>query len=377
MAELLLYSEIGDWGMSARDFIAQCQAVPASEEITLRINSPGGNITEGFAMISEIRRRGNVVASIDGLAASMASLVAIACKHVRMADGAMMMIHRGQWYAQGDAEDLRDAADTLEKFEEAGVRMYAEKTGLSEKRIREMLADETWLTAREAMALGFVDEISEPLSAAAKATAVSAMKALNLTQGLARMDTTASTATDTTAHDCRTHWHSTESDTPDTTQTPDTTAAAADHVTADAAATAPVEPSGEVIVDTSAITSAPAASVEVDGLVARFREQSAALLAAQTEIASAKQRIAELERSTAELSALRQNFDRLKASVGLMPAQVIPAIAPVAPDQDEEFVKAWNAAPTAGERTALSKRDDARFRRLSAAGSLSLSLHKH
>ncbi len=97
----------------------------------------------------------------------MASAIAMAGDHVRIAQNGMVMIHNPWNVAVGDAEDLRKAAEVLDKFGTSLVGIYAQKTGLDEAEIRSMMDEETWLNADEALARGFVDEIIAPVEASA------------------------------------------------------------------------------------------------------------------------------------------------------------------------------------------------------------------
>ena len=165
-AEVTLYDEIGAWGISAKEFIKDLAGIKG--HINLRLNSPGGSITDGTAIISALKRhQGGFTAWVDGLAASMASVIACAADRCYMAEGAMMMVHRASTISMGDAADLRKDADLLEKFEKSLVNVYAKKTGMSEPEINAMLEAETWLNPLEAIALGFCDGISETPAAVA------------------------------------------------------------------------------------------------------------------------------------------------------------------------------------------------------------------
>lgn len=100
-----------------------------------------------------------VTAHIDGLAASAATFIACACDEVRMADGAFWMIHQASTFAWGDAEQLRDTANLLDKADDSIVADYAAKTGQDAQQLRDWMAAETWFTAAEAKAAGFADVV--------------------------------------------------------------------------------------------------------------------------------------------------------------------------------------------------------------------------
>ena len=165
-AEILLYGVIGDDGywdeVTSKEFAEQLKEVEDAETISVRINSPGGDVFAGQAIYSMLKRcKAQIVVYIDGLAASIASLVAMAGDKVIMPKNSMMMIHKPWTISAGNANDMRQQADTLDKVEESMLAAYVEKTGLAEDEIKQLLADETWLTASMALEKGFCDEIEE------------------------------------------------------------------------------------------------------------------------------------------------------------------------------------------------------------------------
>lgn len=166
MKTILIYDEIrsGD----ARSYLAQLAG--AHGELTVRINSPGGAVSDGIAIYNALARfPGRVAVLIDGLAASIASLIAMAGDTVQIADNALLMIHAPWTITEGDAAELRDVADVLDLHAEAMVSGYAEKSGKSRAEILKIMNQETWFTAEEALAAGFVDEIVVPAEMAALA----------------------------------------------------------------------------------------------------------------------------------------------------------------------------------------------------------------
>jgi ATP-dependent protease ClpP protease subunit len=168
-SDITIYDAIGAGGVSAKQFIKDLAGIKG--HINLRLNSPGGSITDGAAIIAALKRHtAGFTAWVDGLAASMASVIACAADQCYMAEGSMMMIHRAATVSMGDAADLRKDADLLEKFEKSLVNVYVKKTGLSADEINMMLSAETWLDPLEAIALGFADGISETPDATALAT---------------------------------------------------------------------------------------------------------------------------------------------------------------------------------------------------------------
>lgn len=169
-ATLYIYSEIGSYESNSRALKSMLDSVKEVKTLHVRIHSPGGNVFEGTAMYNLLRRfAGTVITHVDGLAASMATIIALAGSKVYMADNALFMIHNPSGGVYGEETDLLKVADLLKKLKEQLADVYVEKTGMDKAKILKMMADETWLTAKEAKALGFVDETGKSVfSAAAK-----------------------------------------------------------------------------------------------------------------------------------------------------------------------------------------------------------------
>ncbi|MVX93412.1 hypothetical protein GQF58_27485, partial [Escherichia coli] len=154
--EITLYEPIE--GVTARQFRDSLMA--AKGPVTVAINSGGGNVTDGMAMFNALRTyKGHTVARIDGIAASMATIVALGARRIVMADNGWWMIHNQWGVFVGESEDLRKKADMMEKIGKAMLDTYVAKTGLPESEIKAMMDAETWLTAEEAKEKGFIDEI--------------------------------------------------------------------------------------------------------------------------------------------------------------------------------------------------------------------------
>jgi len=174
-AKIEIYDEIGGWGVSAADFKKEFTGLGDVESIELSIHSPGGSVIDGWAIYNIIKSsKARVVAKIEGLAASMATIVCCAADSIEMPANAFFMVHNPSGFTFGGAEDMRDYADLLDKME-AGIRSaYVSKTGQSEEVIDKLMAEETWLTGVEAKELGFVDVVTDALEMAALTGAVSA-----------------------------------------------------------------------------------------------------------------------------------------------------------------------------------------------------------
>lgn len=157
-----IYEEIDSfWGVSAQSFVKELNDIKAST-IHVRINSPGGSFFDGMAIYNALRRHpASIVSHVDGLAASSASIIALAGDRVVMGEGSFLMIHNAWGVAMGDGDELREMADVLDKITGSIVDVYAKHTGKSVAQIQEMMAAETWLSADEAVAEGFANETEE------------------------------------------------------------------------------------------------------------------------------------------------------------------------------------------------------------------------
>ena len=168
-AEISIYDEIGFWGVSAASFAQDLKNCGNNlKQINLHIHSPGGDVFDGIAIYNLLKNHpANVTVHIDGLAASMASVIAMAGNEVIMPENAMMMIHKPWGIQGGDAEDMRKYADLLDKVENTLIPAYASKTGKTPEELAEMLSAETWLNGKECVEQGFADKLAEPLVAMA------------------------------------------------------------------------------------------------------------------------------------------------------------------------------------------------------------------
>jgi ATP-dependent protease ClpP protease subunit len=169
-AEITLFDEIGFGGTSAKAFISDLKKL-SGQRVHLRINSVGGSVVEGTAIYNALRRhKGGLTVHVEALAASMASVVAMAGDEVAIADNALLMIHNPWSMSMGDADDLRKEADVLDKLKSTLVNAYKRKTGMDADEISDMMNEETWLGAEEAVAFGFADYIEDGMEAAASIT---------------------------------------------------------------------------------------------------------------------------------------------------------------------------------------------------------------
>ena len=167
VVEISIYDEIGDYGTSAKQFIDDLKSV-GSKDITIRMNSVGGSVFDGLAIYNVLRsHQGYVKVKIEGLSASIASIIALAGDDIEMAENGFFMIHNPFGKSMGGADDMRKTADLLDKIKQELINIYANKTQLSEETISSMMDEETWLTSQEAKEMGFIDGITEPIKIAA------------------------------------------------------------------------------------------------------------------------------------------------------------------------------------------------------------------
>lgn len=169
--EVYIYDQIGMnfWGegIAAKAIIEELNSID-TDAIHVHVNSPGGSVFDGVAIFNALQRhKATITVYVDGLAASIASIIALAGNKVVMADNALFMIHNPWGWAMGTAEDMRREADVLDKIRDTLVGTYAAKTGKGAPELEQMLNDETWMTAKEALAHGFIDEIGNRVEAAA------------------------------------------------------------------------------------------------------------------------------------------------------------------------------------------------------------------
>jgi ATP-dependent Clp endopeptidase proteolytic subunit ClpP len=167
-AEVLIYDEIGAYGVTAKGFLAELGAIPNDAALDLRLNSPGGSVFDAVAIFNALKRHaGEITVWIDGIAASAASYIAMAGDSVVMPQNAFLMIHDPSGLVMGTAEDMRSTAEALDKVKGSLIQGYAAKSGKPDAEIAALMAAETWLDAQEALALGLIDRIAEPVKLAA------------------------------------------------------------------------------------------------------------------------------------------------------------------------------------------------------------------
>ncbi|MCJ0806657.1 ClpP-like prohead protease/major capsid protein fusion protein [Vibrio vulnificus] len=166
--EIYIYDEIGGWGITAQQFARDLKSRGDVRNIVLRIHSPGGDVFEGMAIYNLLSQHpAYITVYIDGLAASMASVIAMVGDLVIIPTNAGIMVHKPWGIQGGDADDMRRYADLLDKVEDSLVSAYTKKTGKTADEIKTLLDAETWMFGQEAVDMGFADTVAEPLQAAA------------------------------------------------------------------------------------------------------------------------------------------------------------------------------------------------------------------
>ena len=161
---LSIFDDIGAYGVSAKSFLNDLRTV-TTDEVDVEINSPGGDVFAGLAIYNGLRASGKKInVKVLGLAASAASLVAMAGDTIEMPENAFMMIHNPWGFAMGGADEMRNTADVLDKIGTGLVSTYAKRTGKTDQEIAALLDAETWMTAQEAVDAGFATSVTPALA---------------------------------------------------------------------------------------------------------------------------------------------------------------------------------------------------------------------
>lgn len=161
MAEVFVYGDIGGWmdGIGAEEFARELKALKVTD-ITARINSGGGSVFEGQAIYNSLVNhpaRVNVV--IDGIAASIASVIAMAGDNISITEGSHIMVHKPWSMAVGDANSMRKEAEVLDSLESGIIDIYAARTGKSREKLEKWVSEETWFKGAAAVDAGFADNV--------------------------------------------------------------------------------------------------------------------------------------------------------------------------------------------------------------------------
>ena len=172
-AEIVIYDEIGAsfWGESitAKQFLDDLTALGDVKNITLRINSPGGDVFDGVAIHNALKNHGaRITAHVDGIAASIASYIAMAAHKIVMPSNAFMLIHNAAGFVFGSADDMRSMAADLDRIDKSITATYATRSGSKPSIIKSLMAEDRLLDAIEAKDLGLADEVVKEVKLAAQ-----------------------------------------------------------------------------------------------------------------------------------------------------------------------------------------------------------------
>lgn len=158
VTEIELYDEIGYWGVTAKSFRQQ---IRSAGDIRLRINSPGGDVFDGIAIFNDlVQHNGRVEVEVTGVAASAASIIAMAGDTIRVAENAFLMIHNAWTLAIGNRHDITETAALLGQIDGAMADTYAARTDIDRDEVVAMMDAETWMNGKEAVDKGFADEVA-------------------------------------------------------------------------------------------------------------------------------------------------------------------------------------------------------------------------
>ena len=170
--ELYLYDSIGEGffggGISARQVVDELKALGKVDKILVRINSEGGSVFDGFAIFNALDRHpARIEVDVDGMALSIASVIAMAGDEVRIAANGMMMVHDPHTMAHGSADEFRKQADLMDAVKANIADTYARRSGKPAAAVADLMSAETWFTAAQAVDFGLADKVTEPLKMAA------------------------------------------------------------------------------------------------------------------------------------------------------------------------------------------------------------------
>jgi ATP-dependent protease ClpP protease subunit len=167
-ADIVIYDEIGAFGVPAKAFLDDLKALGPVDELTVRINSPGGSVFDGVAIYNALTRHdARITVWIDGIAASIASMIAMAGDEIVMPENAMLVLHDPSGLVAGTAADMRAMAAALDRMRAGMVAAYRDKSGRDDTEIEALMQAETWLSAAEAVDLGLADRVEAPVRMAA------------------------------------------------------------------------------------------------------------------------------------------------------------------------------------------------------------------
>jgi ATP-dependent protease ClpP protease subunit len=306
--EISIFDEIGYFGISAKQFINDLKSVDPKHNILLRIHSPGGEVFDGNAMANALKRHpGGVTVQIEGIAASMATVIAMVGSPIKMSANGFFMVHNPSGLSIGDANEMRELAGLLDKIQVGIVNAYVAKSGQTSEQVQAWMDAETWFTAEEALAAGFIDEITDAVSMAASANRFDRVRKFrNAPEDL------------TTPAIVMEQVQETE---PQIVESPVVEIPTED--------TPPVEETPVVEIHENPVALIPGA----DGILAKFNDLQSRFDSVSRERDNAIQ----------ALASEREALDRLERSLGVAAAKVIPSIEPDAPISNTMERTAFNS----------------------------------
>lgn len=168
VARVDIMGPIGGWDVSGSEFLRELKDLGDVDSIDLRIHSPGGSVLDGWAIANGIKNHpAHVVARVEGLAASMGSVVLMSADEIEVPQNAYVMIHNVSGGAFGEADELESMAALMRKLQDDVTDFYANATGKDREEIADMMAAETWMNGEDAVEHGFATRVLEPVKAAA------------------------------------------------------------------------------------------------------------------------------------------------------------------------------------------------------------------
>ncbi|OIK11983.1 Clp protease ClpP [Bacillus sp. MUM 116] len=203
-ADIFIYGDIVSYqwdetDTSASSFKIDLDNLGDVSNINLYVNSPGGSVFEGVAIHNMLKRhQAKVNVHVDGLAASIASVIAMAGDTIYMPKNSMLMIHNAWTFTWGNSAELRKAADDLERINQSAIQSYLQKAGskLTEDKVKELMDAETWLSADEALSYGLCDVVLEAKQMAASISEDFISKYKNIPKQLISQQKTAISASE-------------------------------------------------------------------------------------------------------------------------------------------------------------------------------------
>jgi ATP-dependent Clp endopeptidase proteolytic subunit ClpP len=166
--DIFIYDMIGGGGVTAKQIVNELSKAGNNTPINLRINSAGGDVFEGIAIYNSLKKHNATInVEVEGLAASMASVIMLAGDTITASENSLIMIHNPSVGIQGESKDLTKKAELLDKIKDQMVGIYSSRTGMDSEQVVQMMDSETWLTANEALEVGLVTNVGESIKVSA------------------------------------------------------------------------------------------------------------------------------------------------------------------------------------------------------------------